>query len=130
MMSSVIWLTSFDTFASILSTLPLASPGMLNFGFLVRMYSRLGLMIFIVYGPAPGGGLAVRSLKGVLLAGVGAADGSPPPNRRRLPRREQQAAVGLVERDLDLAGLVVVHDARQRGALLLRRHVLVGAHDV
>src|SRR3954451_4496249 len=84
MMSSVIWLTSFDTFASILSTLPLASPGMLNFGFLVRMYSRLGLMIFIVYGPAPGGGLAVESLNGDLAAGVGAADGSPAANRMRL----------------------------------------------
>src|SRR4051812_37766782 len=77
MMSSVIWFTSFETLPSILSTLPFAIVGTSNLGFFVRMYSRLGLMIFIVYGPSPGGGFALESLNGDLSAGVGAAEGSP-----------------------------------------------------
>src|SRR2546421_5033778 len=84
MMSSACWLTLEEIFASILSTLPFAIPGTSNFGFLVRMYSRLGLMIFIVYEPSPGGGLPVRFLNGDLAAGVGAAAGSATAYGKRL----------------------------------------------
>src|SRR5436190_24390980 len=72
MTSSIILFTLVETRPMILSTLALAMPGMLKSLRFVRSNSPCvgdGLTSLSVYGPAPGGGLPVRFLKGDLLFG-------------------------------------------------------------
>ena len=68
-----------DLTTSKLSMLPLARPGTENPGVFVRMYSRVGLMILIVYGPMPG--TVDEALNGDFAAGVGAQFASAIANR-------------------------------------------------
>src|SRR3954454_3514542 len=88
MKSSLPLITSWVIFGtvslttSILSIFPGAIPGTLNDLAFVRMNSRLGLRILIVYGPAPG--MSFDFLNGALDAGVGAAFGRPTAKRNWL----------------------------------------------
>ena len=118
-MTSCVIFGTVSLTTSNLSMLPFARPGTLNPGVFVRMNSRVGLRILIVYGPMPG--IVVEALNGDFAAGVGA--------RVDERDREQELAVGRGQLDRDLAGLVVGRDARDVGVGLLGLDVLRDALD-
>src|SRR5215211_1758419 len=88
MKSSLPLMTSWVIFGTVsLSTvilliLPGSMPGTLKVAAFVSMYSRLGLTIWILYGPAPG--MELDFLKGDFAAGVGAELARPTANRNWL----------------------------------------------
>ena len=119
-MTSWVIFVTVDFVTVILSMLPFAMPGMSKPGVFVSVYSRVGLLTSIVYGPMPG--MPRVALNGAFAAGVGAALARPIANRN-LPSGSESlttispvASSAVMPRDVGvfLLGLDVLGDALDR----------------